>query len=244
MAKSRGLTCRHRRRVVVAEAVAQPAVVPDPPDAVPVEVTNVEAAVSAAVDGSPEEDVADVPVLILFPRLWNEVRVLQEMVQQVGVQDGFTLQLRAKDVACDDAALLLAGQPELDFLPVEIEVIALAFELGNLALLVFFHTPAVGHEGVGTEVNGMFDGLDFGTAEKRIEDLFEEVSFAQFLDLFVVPAIAAECLSHFVCLARRHCELVTHSNLFLSLLWTCSFNEPVRTVGLERCAFATVENGL
>lgn len=45
-------------------------------------------------------------------------------------------------------------------------------------------------------------------------------------------------------LTRCHCELVTHSNLFLSVLWTCSFNEPVRTVGLERCAFATVENGL
>ena len=178
--------CRHRRRVVAVEVVVQPVVAPVPPVADPAEATNAEAAVSDAVDGSPEEDVAGVPVLILFPRLWNEVRVLQEMVQQVGVQDGFTLQLRAKDVACDDAALLLAGQPELDFLPVEIEVIALAFELGNLALLVFFHTPAVGQEGVDTEVNGMFD----------------------------------------------------------SLLWTCSFNEPVRTVGLERCAFATVENGL
>lgn len=244
VSKSQVLTCRHRRRVVVVEVAAEPVVEPAPPDAAPAEATNAEDAVSAAVNRSPEEDVAGVPVFIFFPRLGNEMRMLQKMVQQVGVQNRLALQFCPKDVACDDAALLLARQPELDFLAIEIEVVALAFELGNFALLVFFHAPVVRQEWVGTEVNGMFDGLDFGTAEEGIEDLLEEVAFAQLLDLFVVPAVATECLSHFVCLTCRHCELVTHSNLFLSVLWTCSFNEPVRTVGLERCAFATVENGL
>lgn len=242
--KSQVLTCRHRRRVDDAEVVDEPVVAPVPPVAVPVEVTNVEVAVSEAVDSSPEEDVTGVPVFILFPHLGNEVRVLHEMVQQIGVQNRLVIQFCPKDVACDDASLLFARQPKLDFLAIEIEVVALAFELGNFAFLVFFHAPAVRQEGVGTEVNGMFDGLDFGTAEEGIEDLPEEVAFAQLLDLFVVPTVATECLSHFVCLACRHCEHVTHSNLFLSVLWTCSFNEPVRTVGLERCAFATVENGL
>lgn len=171
MAKSRGLTCRHRRRVAVEEVVAQPVAVPVPPVAVPVEATNVEVAVSVAVDGSPEEDVAGVPVFIFFPRLGNEMRMLQEMVQQVGVQDGLTLKLCAKGVA-RDASLLLARQPELDFIPIEVEVVAFAFELGELALLMLFHAPAVRQEGVGTEVNRVFDELDFGTAEKRVEDQF------------------------------------------------------------------------
>jgi hypothetical protein len=239
------LTCGHRGRVVAIPAMAEPVVVPVPPTAVPTQATDVEVATGAAVDRAPEK------YGFAFPFIRDEVGVGHVEVTELSTVDWCFRELLTKIVTSDISLLLTGIQIERDLCGVELHLTA--HPIWQL-LGIRQNRPAIWHRRCFVEVDQVhrrrfvevdqvFDHLDFGTAEKRIEDLFEEVSFTQLLDLCVVPTIAAERLSHFVCLTRRHHELVTHSNLFLSLLWTRSFNEPVRLLG-SQFSFATVEKGL
>lgn len=84
---------------------------PVPPVAVPEEVADEQAAIAAAVDGTPEEPEEDVagaalPTLF-FPLLGNEVWVLEEVVEHVGVQDWLARQLLAELVAFDEGGSCL-----------------------------------------------------------------------------------------------------------------------------------------
>lgn len=118
-----------------------------PPVVIPAEATDAQAAARAAVDGAPEEDIAGVARFIGLPVLGNEVRVGEQVVEDVGVHDGHVRQLLAELVAFDALAVLLAvGQVELHQRGVEIE---------RAALGVRFDFPAVGHERVGIAVDDL-----------------------------------------------------------------------------------------
>jgi len=94
-------TCTQRSGVVAAPAAVEPAAAPVPPAATPVEVADAQAAIAVAVHRPPEEDV------FAFPLLGNEVRIGQQVVEDVGVQDGLTRHLLTELVALDVLAALL-----------------------------------------------------------------------------------------------------------------------------------------
>ncbi len=107
MRESRGLTCGHSRRVVDMPVVGEPDAVRLPPTIVPVQEPDVEVATGIAVDGAPEENVAGTSLFILLPFLRNEVRVGEEIVENVGVQDGFGSEFHPELVALNGFAFRL-----------------------------------------------------------------------------------------------------------------------------------------
>lgn len=197
------LTCKHRSRIAGEPVTVEPAAVPDPTITVPAEATDVEIAIGRAVNGSPEEDVASVPVFIFFPRISNEVRILQEVVTNIGVQDRLVGKFLAEIVAFDASTFLLLRQVELNLLAVEVEAVAFAFEFGNFALLVFFHLPTVRQEGIGTKVDGVLHGFDFVDATQCPFDLGKEtLLFAKDFDVLIVQTFTTAREFEFVCLTN------------------------------------------
>lgn len=92
---------RESRRAVAEEAVVQRAVAPGPPTAEPVEATDTEAVVRVVVDGPQEEKV------LTFPFIGDELGVSEEVIQNIGVQDRFTLKFLAEQVSDDHLATFL-----------------------------------------------------------------------------------------------------------------------------------------
>lgn len=86
MTKSRVLTCENGRRVEVIPVVVQPSHVPVPLTVTPAQVQNVTVTVRVPKDRAVKEDVAGVPVDLLFPAFGDEVLVLPEREEDVGVQ--------------------------------------------------------------------------------------------------------------------------------------------------------------
>ncbi len=107
------LTCAQSRRVVDAPVKVEPAAAPAPPAAAPTEATDTQGANRDAVDGAPEEDVSSVAIFIFLPFLGNEVRVLEQEIQNIGVQDRFAREFLAKFVPLDSAFFLRGGEIEL-----------------------------------------------------------------------------------------------------------------------------------
>ncbi len=107
--KVQSSTCTHRRRVGAVPVAGEPVVAPVPPAVVPVEAADVQAATAAAVDGAPEEGVAGIPVSIRLPLIGDELGVREQVVEDIGVEDGLLRQLLAELVAFDDLATLLAA---------------------------------------------------------------------------------------------------------------------------------------
>ena len=98
--------------------------------AAPVQRANVEVAVRVAVDGSPEEDV------LILPVLGNEVGIGEQIIEDVGIENRFAVQLLAEVVALDGLALLLRlGEKELYLR---------SFPLERSTLLVLLDLPTVG----------------------------------------------------------------------------------------------------
>jgi len=84
--KSQVLTCENGRRADAVPAVAQPTHVPAPRTVAPVQVQNVTVTARVPKDRAVKEDVTSVPVDLLLPRLGNEVLVLPQREEDVGVQ--------------------------------------------------------------------------------------------------------------------------------------------------------------
>lgn len=86
MTKARVLTCENGRRVVVIPVAVQPIHAPVPLTAIPVQVQNATVTARVPKDRAVKEDVTSVPVDLLLPRLGDEVLVLPEREEDVGVQ--------------------------------------------------------------------------------------------------------------------------------------------------------------
>ena len=198
-------TCTQRRGVVAVPVVVEPAAAPVPPDAVPAEAADVQAATAAAVDGAPEEDVAGVALPILFPLLGNEVRVLQEVVEDIGVQHRLLRHLLAELVAFDDLPVLLAA--------CEVEFHLRSVPLEGAAFLVFLHRPPVflpRVERVGVAVNGVLDDGDGSVAAQDAAYISEDIALAETLDVVVAEVRTAERQLEFVGLANIEHQIVAH----------------------------------
>ena len=198
-------TCTQRRGAEAAPVAAEPAEAPEPPAAAPVEVADEQAANAAAVNGAPEEDVAGVALPILFPLLGNEVRVLQEVVEDIGVQHGLLRQLLAELVAFDDLPVLLDA--------CEVEFHLRGVPLEGAAFLVFLHRPPVflpRIERVGVAVNGVLDDGDGSVATQDAAHVSEDITLAETLDVVVAEVRTAKRQLEFVGLANIEHQIVAH----------------------------------
>ncbi len=196
--KVRISTCTHRRRVVATPVVAEPVGAPVPPAVAPVEVADVQVANAVAVDGAPEEDVAGIPVSIRLPLIGDEFGVREQVVEDIGVEDGLLRQLLAELVAFDDLAILLtAGEEELDLFGVELPL---------ATLLVLFDGEAIAHprvEGVGIAVDDVLDLRDDRVAEQNLAELTELVAFTGRVNQLLCPIVPCE----------RHLEFGSETNI-------------------------------
>ena len=103
-----------------------------PPAHAPTQITDAQVIVRIAVDRTPEIDVPGAALLVLLPRLRDEVHVSQQVVEHAGVQDRLALEVLAQLVPDDGAAVLLTivevkrdlGRIELDLpaLPVRLDL--------------------------------------------------------------------------------------------------------------------------
>jgi len=119
--------------------VVKPAPAPDPPVTVPAKTPHTRDAAPVAVDRPPEEDV------FAFPPLGDEVRVCEQVVEDVGVQERLVLELLVELVAFDHPAVLLRfGEPELDLVGTPGEL---------AALMVLLNATAVRDERVCVAIN-------------------------------------------------------------------------------------------
>lgn len=221
------MTCGNQSRVVGVPVVAEPTVAPVPPVAVPVEVTNVEAAIGVAVNRAPEEHDLTLPLL----RDEMLVFLFEEEVQHIGIVRRKLCKFLAELVTLDYFAVLLAF--------IEMEHDLRHVPLDDSALLMFLDRPAVGDIGDGVEVDHVFDGLDFRTTEQGLTDLTEEtLTLAEHLDLFVRPvALATESELDFIRLTN-----IEHECTHCFFLWTMSRERPRPFVAVvaTRCLFLVV----
>ena len=172
--KVRSATCTHRRRVVAEPVVAEPEGAPVPYAVGPTEAADEQDAIAAAVNGAPEEDVAGVALPIFLPFVGDEVWVGEQVVEDVGVQDGLARQLLAELVAFEHLAILLAVcEEELDLFRVELPLAALLVFLDGEATL----GPRI--ERVGVAVNEVFGHDQLDVSLPQTADVGNVVALAQ-----------------------------------------------------------------
>lgn len=178
--KVRVLTCENGRRVEVTPVVVQPTHAPVPPIARPAQVQNVTVTVRDPKDRSVKEDVTGVPVDILLPRLGNEVLVLPEREEDVGVQSDVSRLLQTLELllAVDVGLTILEHRDVLDLGEVQLgercgagirlfrdDAPALADELDRI------ETTTVDGDGLRLVI---FIQRDNGFAIKHKKDVFEK----------------------------------------------------------------------
>lgn len=144
------ITCEDGRRVEGIPAVDEPAVAPAPPVTTPAKVTHEQVAISVAVDSAPEEDIFS------FPFFWDKLRVIQQIIQNIGVENFFALELLAKLISLDSTTFLVLTQVQFYFRDIE-------FELTESSIMEL-HWPSLRDEWNSRTVNEILDHLDFGLA--------------------------------------------------------------------------------
>lgn len=93
---------RANRRIVTVEGVVEPVAVPVPEVAIPAKAADKEAAIRVAKNGSPEEDP------FAFPGFGDQVLMLQQVVQDIGVEDWLFLKLFSEFISLDSLSVILA----------------------------------------------------------------------------------------------------------------------------------------
>ena len=174
--------------------MAEPGVVRNPRDAVPVEVTDTQAPVLVAVDRSPEE------YRLPLPRLGDEVLMLEQKVEPVRVEDRLSFELLLELVAHDRTLtplFLVEEQRELGFV-----------ELHHTTFGVPLNLPSIGHERVDFGVDVVVGDFDLRPSLDHFEKLSEQIAFGEFLDLRLRPTIATESQFQIECETDVHRELV------------------------------------
>ena len=134
------------RGFVLDPAVVEIVVAPVPPVAIPVEVTNAENA-TVAIDRSPEGNHFTLPLF------GNEVRVLQQVIQNAGIQDRFVRELLTEIVATDHFATHLLPREEQKNLILD------PAELSTLDVLL--DGPTIRNHRIGVAIDHMLDRFDF-----------------------------------------------------------------------------------
>ena len=188
------LTCAQRGGVEAEPAVVEPAVAPAPPVAVPMEVADVQEATGVAVDSAPEEHV------LAFPFLGNEVRIGEQVVENVGVQDWLARKFLAEFVSPDAILFLGGGEVERVGLPSDVP-----FELA--AFMVFLDPPTIWHERIGVAVDDVFHHRDGRVTEDHPTDIGKDIALAEPFDFLVSPVPTAKRRFEFASLINVEHEI-------------------------------------
>ena len=184
---------------------AEPGAATVPPAAAPVEAANEQAAVTAAVHRTPEEDIAGVATFIGLPLLGNEVGVGEQVVEDVGVQNGLLGEFLAELIADDGAPILLTVRK------IELYLRLLEGELAGLLVRLDFPTvllPRV--EGGGIAVDGVIHRRYGSVGKQDAADFGEDIALAEPLDVVVTVIRAAKCELEFVGLANIEHQIIAH----------------------------------
>ena len=150
------LLAEHRSGKTTIPTATKPVAVPAPLTAVPSEATDAEIAVGIAVNRPPEKNS------FTLPTFRNEARILQEEVQQIGVEGRLGLELLTEVIAADYFAIpLFLGEIGLHFRGVKLKLTTSD---------VFFHLPTGRNVGGRIQVNQAFHRFDFRAAKKHLAD--------------------------------------------------------------------------
>ena len=176
-----------RSWVARVEVIPKPAAVPVPRPAAPAQAPDVQVAIGAAIDRTPEESV------LLFPLFRDQLGVLEQVVKDIGVENRLVLQLLAEFVALDALfALLFWGEVELDLCKIPLKASVLAVAL---------HLPSIGDVGVGVAVDDVLGDGDVAEATNNRQQFGGKIAFAQPLDVSGRPLSTPESELQFICLA-------------------------------------------
>ena len=126
--KDQVLTRGDSSRRETAEDVVEPAVVPVPLHVAPVQASDVQVAIRAAIDRAPEEDGPRPTMLVELPALRDEMNVLEKRVEDVRVERPGQVDLLAQTMTLDATHLLPLHEEELDLAVVDVQVVALAVD--------------------------------------------------------------------------------------------------------------------
>ena len=154
--------CESRGAQIVPD-VAEPVAVPVPRPIVPAQVADVEVlAVGDAEHRAPEVDVAGAALSVGLPLLGDEVRVVEERVEDVRVEHRLAGELLTKIVALDDRARLLPlGEVEDHLLAVDVQAVLPLLDADPAFALVIDDFGAVERElRLGLEVDLDRRGVD------------------------------------------------------------------------------------
>ncbi|TSC54905.1 MAG: hypothetical protein LiPW30_371 [Parcubacteria group bacterium LiPW_30] len=170
MTKARVLTCENGRRVVIVPVVAEPTHVPVPRTVTPIQVQNVTATVRVPKDRAVKVDEPSVPVHLLLPRLGDEMLVLPQRVEDVGVQSDVARLLQTPE-------LLLALHVRLAALEhrhlLNLGEVQFGERRGTSVRLVRNDAPALSDE-LGWIEATTFDGDDLRFADEDLPAVLEE----------------------------------------------------------------------
>jgi len=193
--KHEELACERRRGVAAVEAAVEPVVAPVPPLAVPVEATDNQVVVRAAVDGTPEEDG------LALPFFGDQLRMSKQVIEDVGVENWLIGQFLSQLVPHDVFAVLLVLRQ------IEQHLLRAPLELAALAMLC--HTlPILRQERIGVEIDDVPDDLDLGEALKKGKDLCQFVPLRKQFDICGRVAVPLEGVVQLRGLTSRHNERV------------------------------------
>lgn len=152
----------------------KPVVVPTPPAAVPIEVTDTRAAVSVAVDRAPEENC------FILPLHGNEVWIGEIKLQQLGSVNGDVTELLAKFVALDYFAVLLVKvEIKRNLCGVEFHE---SFDPSQQLFVVWQDRPAVGNERKLVEIHHILEDFHFGATKEDFTEKSEIVPQGHLVD--------------------------------------------------------------
>lgn len=169
MTKSEVLACENRRGAAGAPQVVEPAAVPVPLATAPVQAQHAAAAERVTEDRSIEEDVGRVAVGRFVPARGDEVLVLPQRLEHLGVQADAAVFLQALQ-------LLFANDVGLALLQHRFEADLAHVHFGDVerALVFFDDGPAFADELGGVELGRAVDGDDLRFADDDASAVLEE----------------------------------------------------------------------
>ena len=169
--------------VVVIPAFVELVAAPVPHFTIPTEVADKQLALRVAVDGAPEEHI------FALPLLRNEMGVLEQVIENIGVEDRLVLEQLAKFIALDGASLLLIAEIKFDSVRVPDELSTLD---------VFLDLPKAGDVGVAVAVDGAGLDDDLGVTSEETLDAFHSAELIEnSFDLTKSKIRILHCGSHF-----------------------------------------------
>ena|ERR1035437_2538873 len=155
--------CGHRCWIICKPIISDPAVMRLPRATTPEHAANIEIVIEAAINCSPEVDIASTTIFIPLPVFRNELRVIQEVVEDGNVEHWFLRKFLANHDTDDGAVLLTLHDLQDDLLAVEVEAVGLFLETRSTSTIVLLDLCSEERKPRRLRaVEHMFDATDLG----------------------------------------------------------------------------------